>query len=90
MTNKNGSKWCRPSTRLAIYLRDHLQCVYCLASLEDGAQLTLDHVKPRERGGTNAARNLVTACLACNSRRQDKDLATDDYQRTPQGGTFVV
>jgi hypothetical protein len=70
-----GSKWCHPTTRLAIYLRDNLQCVYCLAKLEHGTQLTLDHVRPRSAGGTNAARNLVTACMSCNRLRGDTRLA---------------
>lgn len=67
-----GSKWIRPSKRLAIYLRDGMACTYCGATLEDGAQLTLDHIKPVNKGGTNGETNLVTACLCCNSKRQDK------------------
>lgn len=64
-----GSKWCRPSTRLAIYLRDGLACAYCGATVEDGAQLTLDHLTPHSRGGTNSPTNLVTACRRCNCSR---------------------
>jgi len=68
----NGSKWCRPSTRLAIYNRDGFCCAYCGAHAEDGIVLTLDHVLAVELGGTNAVTNLVTACLSCNSAKQDK------------------
>lgn len=66
-----GSKWCRPSTRLAIYHRDGFCCAYCGATAEEGAQLTLDHVLACELGGTNDASNLVTACLSCNSGKRD-------------------
>ena len=74
MSNKNGSSWCAPATRLAIYLRDHLCCAYCGSSTESGAQLSLDHLQPRELGGTNEPSNLLTACVSCNAARQDLPL----------------
>src|SRR3990167_6318213 len=64
-----GAKWCRPSTRLAIYLRDGMACVWCGHSIEDGATLSLDHVTPHVKGGTNDPANLVTSCARCNSSR---------------------
>ncbi len=70
----NGSKWCRPTTRLAIYLRDGLACAYCGASIEDGAQLSLDHLIPHSRGGTNASTNLVTSCRRCNCARGNRSV----------------
>ena len=69
-----GSKWIRRTTRLAIYLRDGLSCAYCGASIEDGAILTIDHIKPRSKGGSNEPANLVTACKRCNSARGDRPL----------------
>jgi 5-methylcytosine-specific restriction endonuclease McrA len=62
-----GSKWCRPSTRAAIYHRDGFACVYCERV---GGRLTLDHVLAVDLGGTHAPANLVTACLSCNSAKQ--------------------
>lgn len=67
--NWQGMKWIRNEKRLAIYLRDGLACVYCAESVEDGATLTLDHLKTHFRGGSNEAGNLVTACKRCNSSR---------------------
>ena len=61
--------WIRQEKRLAIYLRDGLSCVYCGESVEDGATLTLDHLKCHSRGGSNGASNLATACKRCNSSR---------------------
>lgn len=72
----SGGKWIRPNKRLAIYLRDGLACVYCGTSVEDDdcGGLTLDHVRPHSKGGSNAADNLVTACRRCNSARQARSV----------------
>ncbi len=51
--------------RLRIYSRDDYACVYC----GSGSRLTLDHVLPRSRGGSNEDTNLVTACQSCNSSK---------------------
>ena len=64
-----GMNWIRREKRLAIYLRDGLACVYCGESVETAAPLTLDHLRPYSKGGTNTATNLVTACHRCNSSR---------------------
>lgn len=83
--NKHGSKWIRVTKREAIYRRDGWTCVYCGArylhadaAVKPGvryvAKLTLDHIVPRELGGTNLASNLVTACFRCNSARQAKHI----------------
>jgi 5-methylcytosine-specific restriction endonuclease McrA len=37
-----------------------------------GGNATLDHIVPVELGGTNDPSNLVTACLSCNSAKQDR------------------
>lgn len=67
--NWQGMNWIRQEKRLAIYLRDGCACVWCGATIEDGAQLTLDHVVPHSKGGDNSERNLVTACKRCNDSR---------------------
>jgi len=64
-----GANWIRRDKRLAIYLRDGCCCAYCGATIEDGAQLTLDHITPHADGGTNRAANLVTCCRRCNTAR---------------------
>ena len=69
-----GSKWIRKERRLAIYLRDGLACVYCGVGMEDGAFLSLDHVKPWSKGGNNESCNLVTCCKRCNDSRGNRGL----------------
>jgi 5-methylcytosine-specific restriction endonuclease McrA len=66
-----GMNWIRPEKRLAIYLRDGLACVYCEATTEND-RLTLDHLVPYCKSGSNDSLNLVTCCLSCNSGRGAK------------------
>lgn len=72
--NWQGMNWIRQEKRLAIYLRDGLACCYCNAGVEDGAQFTLDHVRPHSKSGSNHQSNLVTACTRCNFSRGDRPL----------------
>ncbi len=76
-----GSKWIRPERRRAIYERDGYQCHWCHLQMacyllgrwsNFSKCLTLDHKRPRSKGGDNSNRNLVTSCKACNSSRQAK------------------
>ena len=61
---------------MAIYLRDGLQCAYCKRGIEElDRPLSLDHLVPCAAGGGNHEGNLITACLTCNSRRQDTPLS---------------
>jgi len=74
--NGHGMNWIRKEKRLAIYLRDGLACAWCGGSVEEGRTLSLDHLKPRSKGGKNDATNLVTACLRCNRKRGARALTT--------------
>jgi 5-methylcytosine-specific restriction endonuclease McrA len=57
--------------RLRIYMRDKFRCQYC-GEKKTAAELTLDHILPRSRGGDNSPVNIVTACLQCNNRKRDR------------------
>jgi hypothetical protein len=74
VSKHSNGKWIHAERRLAIYLRDGLACVWCGATLESGARLTLDHLKCRENGGSHHESNLITACLICNSRRGSRSV----------------
>lgn len=81
-----GSKWLRPSTRQALYLRGGFACVYCGAGFEDeGVVGTIDHVVPSILGGSNDPSNLVCCCGRCNSRRQDTSLGEWIAQLSAEG-----
>ena len=51
--------------RDSIKARDGYKCVYCGSS----ENLTVDHVRPKSKGGTDTADNLVTACRPCNQAK---------------------
>lgn len=67
-----SSAWIHRHVRYSIYVRDHWRCSYCNVSLKyvSPRQRTLDHYVPVAKGGTHDPRNVFTACLSCNSKRQ--------------------
>ncbi len=56
----------RKLSRREVFLRDDHVCQYCG---QRGANMTLDHVVPRSKGGRHTWDNVVTACKACNHRK---------------------
>jgi 5-methylcytosine-specific restriction endonuclease McrA len=59
-----------PLTRRAVLDRDGQTCVYCGLRAD-----TIDHVRPRSRGGEHLWTNVVAACARCNHRKGDRLLA---------------
>ena len=57
--------------------RDHRQCVIC--ATKDA--LSVDHVVPRSKGGTNDDTNLQTLCRACNSAKGNRNVGSTSGQR---------
>jgi len=47
-----------------------MACVYCDETLPP-EKLTIDHVVPRSRGGSNRQTNMVLACYRCNHAKGD-------------------
>jgi 5-methylcytosine-specific restriction endonuclease McrA len=58
-------------TRKNLYARDGNTCMYCGEKFH-GADLTLDHIIPKSRGGDGSWHNLVCACKKCNHRKADR------------------
>jgi 5-methylcytosine-specific restriction endonuclease McrA len=56
-----------PLTRRAVLDRDAHRCAYCAGRAD-----TIDHVRPRSRGGTHVWTNVVAACARCNHRKGDR------------------
>jgi len=50
--------------------RDAHLCVYCGVRAD-----TIDHVRPRSRGGLHTWTNVVGACARCNHRKGDRLLS---------------
>lgn len=56
----------RRLSRRAIFYRDGFSCQYCG---NESKELTLDHIKPRSKGGPHVWENIVSACIPCNHRK---------------------
>ncbi len=54
--------------RRNIFARDGHRCQYCGRSMPL-AQLSIDHVLPRSRGGPTTWENVVCSCLTCNTKK---------------------
>lgn len=53
--------------RFSIMARDGFRCRYCGRSpQQDGVKLVVDHIIPKDKGGTDDPSNLITACQDCN------------------------
>ena len=55
--------------RRNILRRDNYQCQYCGKTQGD---FTLDHVLPKNRGGSDTWENLVCACMDCNCKKGNR------------------
>lgn len=60
-----------PVSRRTVLARDHYTCQYC-GDQPGKAELTIDHVLPRSRGGNHSWDNVVTACGPCNRRKGNR------------------
>ncbi|MCB1959670.1 MAG: HNH endonuclease [Rhodocyclaceae bacterium] len=60
-----------PLSNRELFRRDRHTCAYCSVTLA-GNQLTRDHIQPVSRGGRDVWMNVVTACRACNQRKDNR------------------
>jgi 5-methylcytosine-specific restriction endonuclease McrA len=79
----------RALSRKNILLRDRNTCQFCGTALP-AAELTLDHVLPRSRGGRSSWENLVACCYSCNNNKGDRtpEEAGLKLQRRPRPFTL--
>ena len=59
-----------PCTRKNILVRDEYKCQYCAQNFRE-ANLTIDHVIPKSKGGCSTWDNVVAACKPCNQKKRD-------------------
>lgn len=59
--------------RQEIYARDYHACLKCGATEE----ITIDHIIPVAKGGSNDRDNLQTLCRSCNSHKRTR---VEDYR----------
>lgn len=63
----------RRKRKARVFHRDGPWCFYCRRLFAYG-ELTLDHLIPQVRGGSDRTDNLLLACAPCNTRKGSKDV----------------
>lgn len=79
-------------SRHEVFIRDEYTCQYCGKRTRD---LTIDHVIPRNRGGSSTWDNVVSACKSCNHRKAGRTPAEARMRlirppRPPQPSPFFL
>ena len=59
--------------RQAIFLKYGGHCAYC-GNLMKMKNLTVDHLKPKSKGGSNRIENLMQSCRKCNAAKAADNL----------------
>lgn len=62
----------KSSRKQLVWRRDKYRCKYC-QELCTERNVTVDHIFPKWKGGTNDMNNLVTSCRSCNLAKGKKE-----------------
>lgn len=71
------------TTKKEILRRDNYKCVVCGRGRKDGLELVVDHIKSKDKGGTNHIDNGQTLCMEHN-------LLKKNYSRTEAGKRYFI
>ncbi|MDB2631684.1 HIT domain-containing protein [Flavobacteriaceae bacterium] len=69
---KKASGYISGSIRLEVFKRSKTKCEMCGVDNKEKA-LEVDHIIPRNKGGSDDISNLQALCYSCNSIKRDKD-----------------
>jgi 5-methylcytosine-specific restriction endonuclease McrA len=72
-----------PEQKEEIFKKDKYKCVVCGKGRKDGVELCADHIKPKDRGGTNTVDNGQTLCMEHN-------LIKKNYSQTEAGKRYFI
>ncbi len=67
----------------AIFERDNYTCVVCGRGPKDGIEICADHIKPKDKGGTNTIENGQTLCMEHNNMKKN-------YSQTEAGKRYFI
>ena len=67
-----SSGYISGTLRYEVLKRAHFRCELCGISAEEKA-LEVDHILPRNAGGSDDASNLQALCYSCNAMKRDRD-----------------
>lgn len=79
-----------PVTNKGVLKRDNHTCGYC-----GKKATTIDHIRPRSKGGKHSWLNVVAACVKCNSTKSDTQLSDLGWKLNikpfePEGDNWLV
>jgi 5-methylcytosine-specific restriction endonuclease McrA len=72
-----------PEQKEEIFKKDNYQCVVCGRGIKDGIEICADHIKPKDKGGTNTVENGQTLCMEHN-------LMKKNYSQTEAGKKYFI
>ena len=72
-----------PEVKERIFERDGYRCVVCGRGVKEGVELVVDHIKPKDKGGTNSIDNGQTLCMEHN-------LMKKNYSQTEAGKRYFI
>jgi len=72
-----------PDVKEKIFKRDGYKCVVCGRGREDGVELCADHIRPKDKGGTNTVDNGQTLCAEHNILKKN-------YSQTEAGKRYFI
>ena len=72
-----------PKIKAEIFRRDDYKCVVCGRGRKDGVEICADHIKPKDKGGSNRVDNGQTLCAEHN-------LLKKNYSQTEAGKRYFI
>ena len=72
-----------PEVKEEIFRKDNYKCVVCGRGERDGVEICADHMKPKDKGGTNTLDNGQTLCTEHN-------LLKKNYSQNEAGKRYFI
>ncbi len=72
-----------PDVKEKIFKRDNYKCVVCGRGKASGVEICADHIKPKDKGGSNSVDNGQTLCVEHN-------LIKKNYSQTEAGKRYFI
>lgn len=72
-----------PEIKEAVFKRDNYRCVVCGRGKPDGVEICADHIRPKDKGGTNTISNGQTLCMQHNNIKKN-------YSQTEAGKRYFI
>lgn len=70
----------KPIKKTTLLGKSNFRCAHCGKTMHVGyADLTIEHIIPRSRGGTNAPWNLCVLCQKCNVAKGSRLVDIAEY-----------